>query len=80
MGAKLPEVARRIIESYTEEEDAKRSKTATYGLVVQGVSAVLLIAGLALHIAPVGFHWLGINYHPNCIYGNYRRTSFGCCF
>ncbi|GAA4113820.1 sodium/proton antiporter NhaB [Aquimarina addita] len=59
-GAKLPEVARRIIESYTEEEDAKRSKQATYGLIVQAVSAILLIIGLALHIAPVGFVGLGL--------------------
>lgn len=59
-GAKLPEVARNIIENYTEEEDEKRSAGQKYGLWVQGISAILLIAGLALHIAPVGFIGLGL--------------------
>lgn len=59
-GAKLPNVAARIIEKYTEEEDAKRSDKEKYGLIVQGVAAILLIAGLALHIAPVGFIGLAL--------------------
>jgi len=59
-GAKLPEVARTIIENYTEEEDKKRTPGEKYGLWVQGVSAILLIAGLALHIAPVGLIGLGL--------------------
>lgn len=59
-GAKLPEVARKIIESYTEEEDANRSDKSKYGLVVQAIAALLLIAGLALHIAPVGLIGLGV--------------------
>lgn len=59
-GAKLPEVARSIIENYTDAEDRKRSAGQKYGLWVQGVSAILLIAGLALHIAPVGFIGLGL--------------------
>ncbi|MFY7670037.1 sodium/proton antiporter NhaB [Tenacibaculum sp. MEBiC06402] len=59
-GAKLPEVAAEIIESYTIEEDKKRTDKEKYGLVVQGVSAVLLILGLALHIAPVGFIGLAL--------------------
>ncbi len=59
-GTKLPEVAREIIENYTEEEDKNRSDKAKYGLIVQGVSAILLIIGLALHIAPVGFIGLGL--------------------
>ncbi|MFB0959988.1 MAG: sodium/proton antiporter NhaB [Flavobacteriales bacterium] len=59
-GAKLPEVARTIIENYTEEEDEKRTPGEKYGLWVQGISAILLIAGLALHIAPVGIIGLGL--------------------
>ncbi len=59
-GAKLPEVARRIIESYTEEEDANRSDQSKYGLIIQAVSAILLIIGLALHLAPVGFIGLAL--------------------
>ncbi|CAL2105857.1 Na(+):H(+) antiporter NhaB [Tenacibaculum sp. 190524A02b] len=59
-GAKLPKVAAEIIESYTIEEDKKRTDKQKYGLIVQGVSALLLIAGLALHIAPVGFIGLAL--------------------
>lgn len=59
-GAKLPEVARTIIENYTKEEDEKRTPGEKYGLWVQGISAILLIAGLALHIAPVGMIGLGL--------------------
>ena len=59
-GAKLPKVAADIIENYTIKEDANRSDKEKYGLIVQGVSAVLLIAGLALHIAPVGFIGLAL--------------------
>ena len=59
-GAKLPDVARRIIQTYVEKEDAQRSKGQTYGLYVQAISAILLIIGLALHAAPVGFIGLGL--------------------
>ena len=54
-GQKLPEVARTIIEHYTEEEDLKRTHKEKWGIKVQAVSAILLIIGLAMHIAPVGF-------------------------
>ncbi|WP_299837325.1 sodium/proton antiporter NhaB [uncultured Tenacibaculum sp.] len=59
-GAKLPSVAAEIIENYTIEEDNKRTDGEKYGLIIQGVSAILLIAGLALHIAPVGFIGLAL--------------------
>ncbi|WP_440882053.1 sodium/proton antiporter NhaB [Tenacibaculum sp. C7A-26P2] len=59
-GAKLPKIAAEIIEKYTEKEDQQRTDKQKYGLIVQGVSAVLLIAGLALHIAPVGFIGLAL--------------------
>lgn len=59
-GEKLPEVARSIIENYTEEEDKNRSDKAKYGLIVQAVSAILLIIGLATHVAPVGLIGLAL--------------------
>lgn len=59
-GEKLPTVAAEIIESYTIEEDKKRTDKQKYGLIIQGVSAILLIAGLALHVAPVGFIGLAL--------------------
>lgn len=59
-GAKLPEVAATIIENYTAEEDNKRNDAQKYALIIQGISALLLIAGLALHVAPVGFIGLAL--------------------
>jgi len=59
-GAKLPEVARKIIENYTDEMEEKMTNKEKYGLWVQGISAILLIIGLALHLAPVGFIGLGL--------------------
>jgi len=59
-GAELPAVARNIIQSYTEETDKNRSDKEKYGLIVQGVCGVLLIVGLALHLAPVGFIGLAL--------------------
>ncbi len=59
-GAQMPEVARTIIEKYTIAEDNKRTKIEKYRLGVQAVSMVLLIVGLALHLAPVGFIGLAL--------------------
>ena len=59
-GAQLPEVARNIIENYTDEADRNRSQKEKYGLKVQAVSGILLIIGLALHLAPVGFIGLAL--------------------
>lgn len=59
-GEPLPEVARTIIENYTEEEDKKRTDKQKVALKIQAVAAILLIAGLALHIAPVGFIGLAL--------------------
>jgi Na+:H+ antiporter, NhaB family len=59
-GDKLPEVARTIIENYTVLEDEKRSRKEKYRLIVQAISMILLIIGLGLHLAPVGFIGLAL--------------------
>ncbi|MFV0541790.1 MAG: sodium/proton antiporter NhaB [Aestuariibaculum sp.] len=59
-GAKLPKVAATIIEKYSEEVDAKRTDKEKYGLWVQGICAILLVIGLATHVAEVGFIGLAI--------------------
>ncbi len=59
-GAQLPEVARNIIENYTDEADKNRTQKEKYGLKVQAVSGILLIFGLAFHLAPVGFIGLAL--------------------
>jgi len=59
-GAKLPEVVRTIIENYTILEDEKRTEKEKHRLIVQTVAMLLLIIGLALHLAPVGFIGLAL--------------------
>ncbi len=53
-GAKLEPHVRAILKGYIEKQDAERTVKEKYELVVQGICAVLLIAGLALHIMEVG--------------------------
>ena len=59
-GAELPDIARTIINNYTLIEDEKRTDKEKYRLVVQGIAMVLLIIGLGLHLAPVGFIGLAL--------------------
>ena len=79
-GAKLPEVARKIIESYTEDEDANRSDKSKYGLIVQAVSAILLIIGLALHLAPVGLIGLALIIVQTAFMGITEEHQLGKAF
>lgn len=79
-GETLPDDAREIIENYTEEEDAKRTDAEKYGLIVQGVSAILLIAGLALHVAPVGFIGLALIIVQTAFMGITEEHDLGHAF
>jgi len=54
-GARLPRPVRRVLEDFASEEKAKRKTPQKVALAVQALAAVLLVAGLALHVAEVGF-------------------------
>ncbi|MEH6657657.1 sodium/proton antiporter NhaB [Leeuwenhoekiella marinoflava] len=79
-GDKLPEVARSIIENYTAEVDEKRTKKETFGLWIQGISAILLILSLALHLAPVGFIGLFLIVVQTAFMGITDEHSLGKAF
>ncbi|WP_299064735.1 sodium/proton antiporter NhaB [uncultured Polaribacter sp.] len=79
-GAKLPKIAADIIEGYTVEEDKNRTDKEKYALIVQGVSAILLIAGLALHIAPVGLIGLALIIVQTAFMGIIEEHSLGHAF
>jgi len=79
-GAKLPKVAREIIENYTDKEDKNRTEREKYQLIVQGVAAVLLIAGLALHVAPVGFIGLELIIFQTAFMGIIDEHQLGHAF
>ena len=53
-GTPLPDVAFAVLQDYSAELAAKSTVRDRQVLIVQGVVAVLLIAGLALHVAEVG--------------------------
>ncbi len=53
-GAKLDDGVRKILENYLTEEDEKRTTKEKYALIIQGLSGVLLIIGLALHLMQPG--------------------------
>ena len=79
-GAKLPEVADQIIQGYTREEDSKRTHKEKYALKVQGIAAILLITGLALHIAPVGFIGLALIILQTAFMGITEEHQLGHAF
>ncbi len=79
-GAKLPDIARTIIENYTEEQDKNRSNKEKYGLVVQAIAAILLVISLALHIAPVGFIGLFIIIIQTAFMGITEEHQLGKAF
>jgi len=79
-GDELPEVARRIIENYTDKTDQERTEKEKYGLIVQAVSALLLIVGLALHLAPVGLIGLGLIIIQTAFMGIIEEHSLGKAF
>ena len=59
-GPTIPAPVLTILSEFDEEESAKRTRKETARLVVQAVTAVLLIVALANHIAEVGLIGLGV--------------------
>lgn len=79
-GDKLPEEARNIIEAYTERADRDRTDRQKYELVVQAIAAILLIIGLALHLAPVGFIGLALIIIQTAFMGITEEHALGKSF
>ncbi|HAA15528.1 MAG TPA: sodium/proton antiporter NhaB [Cytophagales bacterium] len=79
-GTPLPPVAREIIEGYVKEEDAKRTKKEVTDLRIQAVAAALLVMGLALHLAPVGFIGLGLIVFQTAFLGITEEHALGKAF
>ncbi|WP_404362902.1 sodium/proton antiporter NhaB [Marinobacter sp.] len=53
-GARLPKPVRRVLEEFAENERAKRTKSDQAALWVQAAAALILVVGLAFHLAEVG--------------------------
>jgi len=53
-GALLPVSVRKVLADYAAQDNAERTNDQRAALIVQGLSALILIGGLAFHIAEVG--------------------------
>ncbi len=53
-GGRLPKPVRRVLEEFADNEKARRTKSDQAALWIQAVAAVILVFGLAFHIAEVG--------------------------
>src|SRR5690606_39385346 len=51
---RLPKPVRRVLEEFADNEKARRTKSDQAALWIQAVAAVILVFGLAFHIAEVG--------------------------
>jgi Na+:H+ antiporter, NhaB family len=59
-GAQLPAAVRQVLAEHARASDAQRTTEQRAALLVQGLAAVLLIIGLALHVAEVGLIGLAV--------------------
>jgi NhaB family Na+:H+ antiporter len=59
-GARLPEPVRGVMERWDRQQSAGRDSRARARLLVQALTAVVLVAGLTLHLAEVGLIGLAV--------------------
>ncbi len=79
-GALLPETVRQILVDYDAYQDSKRTLRDNVNLVVQGVIAIWLIIGLALHLAAVGLIGLSIIILATAMSGIIEEHQLGKAF
>ena len=53
-GAELPDNVRQVLTEFSAAEDEKRGVRENASLIAQGIVALILVVGLALHVAQVG--------------------------
>jgi NhaB family Na+:H+ antiporter len=79
-GARLPENVRQILVDFDREERKTRTKQDVAKLWVQGIIAVWLIVGLALHLAAVGLIGLSVIILATAFTGVIEEHSMGKAF
>ena len=79
-GAKLDPGVRKILKSYLTKEDDNRTRKDKYALIVQGVSGLLLIYGLANHVMPVGLIGLSLLVLVTALTGITEEHQIGKAF
>ena len=79
-GAKLPESVRAILQTFEDQEAARRSQRETMRLWWQAVAAVFLVFALAFHIAEVGLIGLTIIVLQTAFNGIVEEHQIGRAF
>jgi Na+:H+ antiporter, NhaB family len=79
-GEELPWTVRQIIAQHDREQSLLHDRTITARLVVQAISAGLLFAGLALHVAEVGLIGLSIIILATAFCGVIEEKRLGHAF
>lgn len=79
-GETLPPIVRKILDQYSEKEDQNRTQKQKSALVIQAIAAVLLIVGLALHLAPVGLIGLALIIFQTAFMGITDEHQLGHAF
>jgi NhaB family Na+:H+ antiporter len=79
-GMPLPPAVREVLEQWIAAEDEQRSDHERMRLLVQGVVAGLLVAGLALHVAAVGLIGLAVIVLATAFCGVIEEKRLGHAF
>ena len=79
-GEVMPEPVRDVIERYDRMETAAMDARKRMRLIVQGVAAVFLVAGLALHLAEVGLIGLTVIIFTTAFNGIIEEKRIGHAF
>lgn len=79
-GVTLPVNVRNILNDFDIEETEKRTKADNIKLVMQGLIAIWLIIGLALHLAPVGLIGLSVIILATAFTGIIEEHQIGHAF
>ncbi|MBP5297010.1 MAG: hypothetical protein J6Y94_06735, partial [Bacteriovoracaceae bacterium] len=79
-GTPMPEAVRTALRLDYERQQACRTSEGVWRLRIQGLAIVLLIIGLALHVAEVGFIGLGLLIFLTSCLGMGEEHRIGACF
>jgi len=79
-GVQLPENVLKILSEFDAEESKNRTKGDNVKLIMQGLIAVWLIIGLALHLAPVGLIGLTVIVFATSFTGITEEHQIGHAF
>jgi len=79
-GATLPDSVRQVMVDWDRETSARRTPRGTARVVMQAITAVLLVAGLAFHVAEVGLVGLAVIVIATAFTGVVEEHSLGKAF